>query len=52
MKMSVSNGSYLLLGMQLEPRKFVPRWFGDFVIWLFFHRLDTETEIEISGLSR
>jgi len=48
---AVTNGLYLVEGIQLRERKFTPRWFGRFVIWLFFHRLDTSTQIRISGVS-
>lgn len=48
---SVTNGSYLLKGIQVEPRKFIPCFLGNFVLWLFFRRLDTLTRISIEGLS-
>ena len=48
--LNVTNGNYLVQGIQLRRRKFVPSWLGDFVLWLFFHRQDTQTEITISGL--
>jgi hypothetical protein len=49
--LSVSNGIFLVPGIQLRARKLVPQWLGDFILWLFFHRLDTYNKIEISGLS-
>jgi len=49
---AVSNGTYLVEGIQLRPRKFVPKRFGDFILWLFFHRLDTQQTLVIKGLSR
>ena len=46
---TTANGNYLCQGIQLKPRKLVPRRLGDFILWLFFHRTDTTTQITISG---
>ena len=48
---TTTSGSYLCEGMQLRPRKLVPKWFGDLVLWLFFHRIDTATRVTLSGFS-
>jgi hypothetical protein len=45
------NGNWLCDGIQLRPRKFVPRWFGDLLLWIFFHRLDTSTQVILSGFT-
>jgi len=49
---AVSNGAYLVEGIQLRPRKFIPQRIGDLILWLFFHRLDTRQTVVIKGLSR
>lgn len=49
--LTVSNGDYLVDGIQLRERKLVPRWLGNLILWLFFHRTDTRTSITISGLT-
>lgn len=46
--LTISNGHYLVKGIQLKPRSLVPKRLGDFVLWLFFHQLDTKTEVVIS----
>lgn len=50
--LTVANGNYLVQGIQLRNRKLIPKWLGDFVLWLFFHRLDTATKVTLSGFSR
>lgn len=49
--LSVSNGPYLLEGIQLRERLLTPKWFGRFALWVLFHRTDTRTEIVITGLT-
>ena len=49
--LTVVNGQYLVEGIQLRPRFLVPAWFGNCVLWLFFHRLDTKTEVVITNNS-
>ena len=46
------NGNWLCDGIQLKPRKLVPKKFGDFILWVFFHRTDTSTQVTISGSYR
>lgn len=46
---TVSNGDWFCDGIQLRPRKLVPDWLGDCVLWLFFHRTDTRTRFTLSG---
>ena len=48
---TTTNASYICLGIQLKPRKLVPVWIGDFILWLFFHRTDTATQVTLTGLS-
>ena len=50
-KLTVTNGQYLVQGIQLRTRALVPEWLGNSILWLFFHRLDTSTQITISGLA-
>ena len=45
---TTANGDWLCQGIQLEPRKFVPRWFGNFILWLLFHRTDSVTKLTLS----
>lgn len=47
---TVQNGNYLVQGIQLRERKLVPKWLGRFITWIFFHRLDTQTQVTISLL--
>jgi len=49
--LTVTNGSYLVEGIQLTPRRFIAKRVGDFILWLFFHRLDSTTTIKITGLA-
>ena len=49
---TTANGNYLCQGIQLRPRKFVPKRLGDFILWLFFHRTDTETTVTLTGFSQ
>lgn len=49
--LAVANGNYLLQGIQLKRRSLVPTWLGNLLLWAFFHRTDTVTEISITGLS-
>jgi len=46
---SALDGTYLVEGIQLKRRKLVPRWLGDFILWTFFHRLDTVRYVTIKG---
>jgi len=46
----VTNGQYLVPGIQLRRRWLVPKWLGDFVLFLFFHREDSTNSITIMGL--
>jgi hypothetical protein len=48
----VTNGHFLVPGIQLRRRRLVPKWFGDFVLWVFFHREDSKNSITIMGLSK
>jgi hypothetical protein len=49
--LTVPNGNYLLQGIQLRNRTLVPKWLGDLILWVFFHRLDTQNTITISGFA-
>lgn len=49
--MRAENGDYLVLGIQLKPRALCPRWLGNLILWMFFHRTDTSTHINITGLA-
>jgi hypothetical protein len=48
---TTSTPGYFCDGIQLRPRKLVPKFLGDFVLWLFFHRLDTSTRVVLSGFT-
>jgi hypothetical protein len=48
---TVSNGMYLVEGIQLRNRALVPKWLGDAILWAFFHRRDTSTQVTITGLA-
>ena len=48
---TATNGHYICQGIQLRPRKFVPKRLGDFILWLFFHRTDTATTVTLTGFS-
>lgn len=48
---TVVNGHYLVEGIQLRPRFLIPKRLGDFILWLLFHRVDTRTEVVLSGLT-
>jgi hypothetical protein len=50
--LTTANGNHLVQGIQLRERALVPKWFGRFVLWMFFHRTDTANTITITGLSR
>jgi hypothetical protein len=50
--LTVPNGQYLLQGIQLRNRKLVPKWLGNLILWMFFHRLDSQTTITISGFAK
>ena len=49
--MKVASTIGLVEGIQLRERLLVPKWLGRLIIWMFFHRVDTCTQIEITGLS-
>lgn len=51
-KITTLNGYYLVQGIQLKERLLTPKWFGRLIIWLFFHRLDTQNEVTLTGFSR
>lgn len=48
---AVADGNYLVQGVQLRRRLLVPTWLGNLLLWAFFHRTDTATEITVTGLS-
>ena len=48
---NTANGRWLVQGIQLKNRRFVPKWLGDLVLWAFFHRTDTKTSVTLSGFS-
>jgi hypothetical protein len=51
MTMTVTNGDYLVKGIQLSERLLTPKWFGRLIIWIFFHRLDTQNIVTLSGFA-
>ena len=48
---TTANGNWLCQGIQLRERLLVPRWLGRFILWLFFHRTDTATQVTLSGFT-
>jgi hypothetical protein len=47
---TTSSGQHMLLqGIQLRERKLVPKQLGRLVLWLFFHRTDSATQVTLSG---
>lgn len=48
---TTANGHWLCEGIQLRERKLVSKTVGRFILWLFFHRTDTVTQVELSGFS-
>lgn len=49
---TVSQPSYLVQGIQLKERYLVPKWLGNLILWLFFHRQDTATQITLTDWTR
>jgi hypothetical protein len=50
---TTSSGQHMLLqGIQLRERKLVPKQLGRLVLWLFFHRTDSSTQVTLSGFSQ
>lgn len=47
--LTTSQGNFLVNGIQLRERKFVPKQLGRLVLWLFFHRTDSATQITLTG---
>ena len=45
------EGQYLLDYLRLKRRALVPRWFGDLVLWVFFHRVEFFVLIDIPSLA-
>ena len=45
------EGQYLLDYLRLKRRALVPRWFGDLVLWMFFHRVEFFVLIDIPSLA-
>ena len=45
------EGQYLLDYLRLKRRALVPRWFGDLVLWMFFHRVEFFVAIDIPSLA-
>jgi hypothetical protein len=51
-RITTSNGNWLVKGIQMRNRRFIPKFLGDFIFWLFFVRTDTYREITLSGFTR
>ena len=45
------EGQYLLDYLRLKRRALVPRWFGDLVLWVFFHRVEFFVYMDIQPLA-
>jgi hypothetical protein len=49
--LTTASQNYLVEGIQLRERVLIPAFLGRFILWAFFHRTDTATQITLSGFA-